>query len=440
VTDRPGAPFLGGLRHDLLAIVHAAIAGAHAGTLVTRAAEAHRPALARYRRFTVVAAGKAAAPMATAFTALWEDRVRNGLVIGPAEARDVPAQLVQCPGRHPVPDRRSETAARRALDLARAVVHDDECLVVLLSGGASSLMALPAAGLTIDEKAEATAALLARGVPIGELNAVRKHLSQIKGGRLAAAARNTVTLALSDVVGPPADDPSVIGSGPTVADPTTFADALAVVERAGVLERWPPAARQVLERGVRGEIEETIKPGDPRLARAVWWLAGSRHAALEAAREAAEARGYAVLTIDDPLVGEAREAGRHLMEVAARWLPEVRRPFCLLAAGETTVHVHGAGRGGRNQEVALAAALAGLPGETFVFASVGTDGIDGPTDAAGAVVDSTTLARAAAHGVGDPRRFLEANDTYRFFEALGDLVKTGPTATNVGDLQVLLVA
>ncbi len=443
VTDTRGLSLphaLQALRADLLAIVRAGLAGVDAGRLVHRALEARRATLVCDRGFAVVAAGKAAGPMAAAFAAACGDRVRAGLVIAPEGSRSAPPGFVVCPASHPVPDRRSEAAAQRALALAREVQREHERLVVLLSGGASALMAWPAPGLAIEEKAQATAMLLAAGVPIEQLNCVRKHLSRIKGGRLAAAARSSLTLALSDVMGPPPDDPSVIGSGPTVADPTTFADALDVVARAGVLERWPAAARRVLERGVRGELEETVKPGDPRLARAEWHLIGSRRDALEAAREAAEGFGYAVLVLDAPIVGEARAAGAHLINVAARWLPEVRRPFCLLAAGETTVHVRGPGRGGRNQELVLAAALRGLAGERFAFASVGTDGIDGPTDAAGAVVDSTTLQRVADRQLGDPRAYLDANDTYALFDRLGDLVKTGPTETNVGDLHVLLVA
>lgn len=428
------------LRRDLFAIIDAALARVHAGRLVQRAVEAHRDAWSGYRGLRVVAVGKAAGPMAAAFEAACEVPIRAGLVIAPDVARDAPRGFEQCPGSHPVPDLRSEQAARRAMAVASEVREEDECLVLLLSGGASSLMAWPVEGLEVSEKAEATARLLAAGVPIDELNCVRKHLSRVKGGRLASAARASVTLALSDVVGPVPDDPSVIGSGPTVPDPTTFADALAVVDRVERRGGFPPSARRVLERGCRGEIAETLKPGDPRLARARWWLVGSRRDALEAAREAAEARGYSVLTLEDPVVGEARDQGARLMEIAARWLPEVHRPFCLLAAGETTVTVRGSGRGGRNQELALAAAMAGLPGETFVFASIGTDGVDGPTDAAGAVVDSTTIVRASAKGLGDPARFLDANDSYAFFAALGDLVKTGPTATNVGDLQILLAA
>jgi glycerate-2-kinase len=264
---------------------------------------------------------------------------------------------------------------------------------------------------------------------------VRKHLSAIKGGRLAAAAGATVTLAISDVVAPVADDPCVIGSGPTVPDPTTFADALAALDRFALRGRVPPAVVALLERGAGGEVEETIKAGDARLARASFHVIGSRLDALAGARERAAALGYTVVEVPEPIVGEAREAGAWLARrAAAAGAPRV----CVLAAGETTVRVRGRGRGGRNQELALAAALEGPgTGGGWVLASAGTDGVDGPTDAAGAIVDPTTLARAAAAGL-DPRRFLENNDVYRFFEPLGDLIRTGPTGTNVGDVQVVL--
>jgi hydroxypyruvate reductase len=439
VTATRPSPTVRKLRKDLRDIVDAGFACAHAGRLVSRALDVHATLLTRFASVSVVAVGKASAPMAAAFAAAYAGRMQEGIAIGPGERADVPAAFQQWPGSHPVPDARSETAARRALEIARSVRRDDECLVVLLSGGASALMALPAEGFDLSTKARVTTFLLAAGAPIEDLNCVRKHLSAIKGGRLAAAARACVTFAISDVVGPPPDDPSAIGSGPTVADPTTFADALAVVDRAGVGGEFPAAALDVLERGHRGDREETIKPGDPRLARSSYRLIGSRLDAIAGAREAAEARGYTVLTIDEPVVGEARAAGGRLMEGVARWLTEGGRPFCLIAAGETTVRVRGAGKGGRNQELALAAALRGLSDASFAMASVGTDGVDGPTDAAGATVDSTTLDRVRQAGLGDPARYLDANDTYRFFEPLGDLIKTGPTDTNVGDLQVVLV-
>ena len=270
------------------------------------------------------------------------------------------------------------------------------------------------------------------------MNTVRKHLSRIKGGRLAAASARTVTLALSDVHGQAEDDPSVIGSGPTVADRTTYADALRVIgeSRAAV----PPSVVAHLERGARGELEETLKPGDRRLAGTTFEIIGNRHTVLEAALRAAQDRGYVSHVLPSATIGEAREAAQRFF-AEARWLAaDGPRPLCVLAAGETTVTVRGEGKGGRNQEFALALVpMVGVFERATAFASAGTDGIDGPTDAAGAIVDSSTLERALRAGV-DWRGSLAANDAYRFFEPLGDLLRWGPTGTNVGDLQVFLVA
>jgi hydroxypyruvate reductase len=275
------------------------------------------------------------------------------------------------------------------------------------------------------------------GVAIGELNCVRKHLSDIKGGGLGRAARRTITLASSDVHGPIADDPSVIGSGPTVADPTTFAEAAAIVRGVtGIPERV--LAR--LERGARGEEPETVKPADARLSNAIYQIIGNHETAVAGARARAEALGYAVVAVDGPVVGEARDASRAFVAAARRIATGAGRPLCVLGAGETTVTVKGDGLGGRNQELALAATpTIGSLGRAALLASIGTDGVDGPTDAAGAIVDSTTLARAERAGV-DWESMLASNDAYHFFEPLGDLVRWGPTGTNVGDVQVLLVA
>jgi glycerate-2-kinase len=279
------------------------------------------------------------------------------------------------------------------------------------------------------------------GMAIDELNCVRKHLSAIKGGRLAAAAARTVTLAISDVHGPVPDDPSVIGSVPTVSDPTSFADALRIVERAGA-DAIPRAVLDRLRAGANGQIEETVKPGDSRLGESSYDIIGSRKSAMESAARAAARCGYAVHVIEDATSGEAREAAvRFVSEAAARY-PDGSTAFCVIASGETTVRVRGDGRGGRNQEFSLG----GLPLLDSVFAprsiaavlaSVGTDGIDGPTDAAGAVVDTTTTLRAARAGVSADAA-LARSGSYDFFQPIGDLVLWGPTGTNVGDVHVLL--
>jgi hydroxypyruvate reductase len=275
------------------------------------------------------------------------------------------------------------------------------------------------------------------GVAIDGLNCVRKHLSRIKGGQLAAAAAQTMTLAISDVHGPIADDPSVIGSGPTVGDPTTFAQAKAIVDRVSDV---PATVRGYFERGVRGEVPETIKPQDQRLSRGSYEIVGNRETAVGGAAEAARALGYAVSIVPEAITGEARDAARAFLADARLASVAAGTRLCILAAGETTVTVTGNGLGGRNQEFVLAAApdLATI-GRPAVLASAGTDGVDGPTDAAGALADPTTLDRARQAGV-DWQSTLAGHDAYHFFQPLGDLIVWGPTGTNVGDVQLLLVA
>jgi glycerate-2-kinase len=336
---------------------------------------------------------------------------------------------------HPVPDQRSVAAATAAMEIARRATRFDT-LLVLISGGASAMMALPAGRLSLDDKKRTSETLLRQGAEVHALNAVRKHLSAIKGGQLAAASGGSVfTLAISDVVG---NEPTAIGSGPTVADPTTFTDALDALRRFGGTDAYPAVVLDRLTRGSHREIPETPKPGDPRLARSTTSIIGSSATSLDGARQAAVALGYAVHVCPQPVTGDARDAGARLVRTALA-LPRGDSPFCLLAAGETTVQVVGRGLGGRNQECALGMAR-GLNtcGGAAVGASVGTDGADGPTDAGGAIVDSTTIARASAAGLDPPERYLANNDSYRFFDRLGDLIRTGPTGTNVGDLQVIL--
>lgn len=386
----------------------------------------------------VVSAGKAAASMLNGFAGASPVPARSMTGIGPGAPAALPPGAVWYPGAHPVPDERSVAAARRALAVAESVTPRG-LLLVLLSGGASSMMAKPAGDLSLADKRRTSEILLESGADIGELNTVRKHLSAIKGGRLAVASGGAVlTLVVSDVVG---DDLSTIASGPTVPDATTFEQALDVLDRRGGRNRYPPAVVRWLVRGADAGVEETPKPHDPRLARSVARIIGGRLTAVDGASQAAEALGYRIHTIDQPVTGEARRAGLALVDVAS-WASMLRdaQPMCILASGETTVHVTGQGRGGRNQECALAMGLQlDTLGPSVVAASVGTDGVDGPTDAAGAVVDTTTLARARAAGVGDPERYLDDNDSYTFFNTLGDLIRTGPTGTNVGDLQVILI-
>lgn len=372
--------------------------------------------------------------MLNAFATSTDVPVRGMLGIGPSRPAVLPDGAEWEDGGHPLPTEGSVAAARRALEIAQASGTDD-LLVVLLSGGGSALMALPASGVTLADKQQTARTLMEQSADIYELNTVRKHLSAIKGGQLAIAARGTVlTLAVSDVVG---DDLSVIASGPTVADDSTCADALAILNARGGEGDYPRAVVERLRRGTAGDVPETPASGDVRLQRAISRVIGPQRGAITGAEVAARSLGYHVHVVREPVTGEARESAvAHVRRVAAEaGLP---RPFCVISSGETTVTVRGRGRGGRNQEFTLA--MAGVLdelGKNVAAASIGTDGIDGPTDAAGAIVDSTTLQRAREAGLA-VNDFLKDNNTYAFFERLDDLIKTGPTATNVGDLQVIL--
>jgi glycerate 2-kinase len=387
-------------------------------------------------RIVVLGAGKASARMAEAVEDLLGDRVTTGVVVTKYGHGTPLRRVALVEAGHPLPDAAGLEGGRRVAQAAASAGAADVVLV-LISGGGSALLPLPVEGIGLEEKGAATDLLLRAGATITDLNAVRKHLSRIKGGGLArlAAPASVVTLVLSDVLHNPLD---AIASGPTVPDPSTFADALAVVDRYGVRDRLPASVRRHLERGAAGRVAETPKPGDPAFARATAVVIGDITVAAAAAAERAQALGYATRLEAVDVEGEAREVGARLGALVrdlraspqAAALPSC---LCLLMGGETTVTVRGPGRGGRNQELALAAAAAldGLP-QTLI-AAFGTDGTDGPTDAAGAVVDGSTLERARARGL-DAGAALAANDTYPFFAALGDLIVTGPTQTNVNDL------
>ena len=390
---------------------------------------------------SVIAAGKAADGMLNEFLTLMPGRIESGVAVGPGGGPSVPAPIRWYTGGHPLPDRGSLEAGRDALRCASGM-SPAGCLVVLLSGGASALLAAPVDGVTLSDKIETTRLLLAAGVPIHELNCVRKHLSAIKGGRLAlAAAGRVLTLAISDVVWPVEDDPAVIGSGPTVADETTFAEAAAIIDRSGIRDRVPSAVLEALRRGLEGRLPETLKLKGSRVSRTMYRVVGSRRQAMDGAVAAARGFGYAVARLDRPVVGEARVAGAAHPGLILAAVRSLTPPVCVVSSGETTVRVVGRGRGGRNQELALAAAseMSRLD-PAAVLASVGTDGVDGPTDAAGALVDSGTAARARALALAPAAAFLDDNDAYTYFDRLGDLIRTGPTGTNVGDLQVVVAA
>ena len=388
----------------------------------------------------LVGAGKATAAMAAATEAILGDRIDCG-AINTKYGHALPLRRVETfEAGHPVPDEAGVAGARRQLELL-AGLDPDALVLGLFSGGGSALLPAPAEGLTLAEKQETTRLLLACGATIDEINALRKHLSAIKGGLLArvAAPARVVALMLSDVIGDPLD---TIASGPTHPDATTFGDCLAIVDRYDLRDQLPSSVRQHLEAGARGEMPETPKPKDPCFARAESLVIGNSRLAIDAAANQASALGYEVLVLTSRLQGEARHAATALVSIAqeiAEADRPIARPACLIAGGETTVTLRNEGKGGRNQELALAASLQLDGWSAITLLSGGTDGTDGPTDAAGALADGQTLSRARAQGL-DARAFLSRHDSYPFFAALDDLVITGPTGTNVMDLQIVLIA
>ncbi|HHS97603.1 MAG TPA: glycerate kinase [Chloroflexi bacterium] len=395
------------------------------------------------RRVVVVGAGKATGGMAAAVEAILGDRIDAGWVnvrYGYEPAQPLRRIHVH-PAAHPIPDAAGLEGTRRILDLVDTLDEGDLALV-LISGGASALLVQPVEGISLEDLQRLTDELLRSGATIQEVNGVRKHLSRVKGGRLARQivrrGAQAAVLVLSDVVG---NSLNHIGSGPCAPDPTTFADAWAVLERYGLLEQVPEAVRAYLERGLRGEVEETPKPDDPLFEQVHHVIVGDNRMAALAAAERARALGFHAEVLTTYLEGEAREVGKVLAALAkeeACYAAPFPRPACLVLGGETTVTVRGDGKGGRNQEMALAAALALEGWEGVMVATLATDGTDGPTDAAGAIATGDTVARARAMGL-DPVDHLARNDSHSFFAALGDLILTGPTGTNVCDLAFVLV-
>ena len=383
-------------------------------------------------RTIVIGAGKASAEMARAVEAAWDGPL-EGIVLT-RDGHAAPCRQIEIvEASHPVPDARGAAAAQRILHLVEHLSEDD-LVIALISGGGSALLSVPAPGLTLDDKRALNTALLRSGAPIGEMNIVRKHVSAVKGGRLAAAIHpaTVVTLVISDV---PGDDVAVIASGPTVPDASTFAEALEILARYSITE--PMSAIAHLERAA----DETPKPGDPRLAGAITHLIATPQMSLAAAAAVAQAAGVTPLILGDAIEGEAREVGRVMAGIARHAAMQgqpVPPPVVLISGGETTVTLRGDGRGGRNVEflLSLAVALDGLPG---VWAIAGdTDGVDGVEEIAGAQIAPDTLRRAAGLGL-NPKASLANNDAHGFFEALGDQVITGPTRTNVNDFRAILV-
>jgi hydroxypyruvate reductase len=436
------------LRQAARSILDAAIAVGDAGRLTRNALRRDGSRLrvadrvldlARVRRVVIVGAGKASGTMAEAAEAALADVPVEGLVAVKERQQPEPRRVRLVESGHPIPDARGEAASAEILKLVRDAGADD-LVLCLISGGGSALTPAPVPGVSLAEKRAMTRLLLECGATINQLNAVRKHLSRLKGGQLARAARRApvVALLLSDVIGDPLD---VIASGPTAPDPTTYDDALAVLDRFGLRTRAPASVREHLEAGVRGEVEDTPKPGDPAFDGVTNLVIGNNQLVVDAAVDEARRLGFAPHLLTRRLQGEARDVALEfaalLAEIARTGSP-VARPACVIAGGETTVTVRGRGAGGRCQEFALAVVpTLGLL-EGVVVLAAGTDGNDGPTTAAGAVVDPTTLTRARANAL-DVERALADNDSHPFFAALGDLVVTGPTGSNLMDLYLGLV-
>jgi hydroxypyruvate reductase len=436
------------MRADAVAIFEAGVAAVAPGTAIHRCCRregallrlgSHSLNLDEFRNVIVVGAGKAAGPMGSAMEQLLGDRITRGAVTVKYGHTTRLEHIEMGEGGHPLPDAQGQFNAEKILRLAEEAQEND-LLVCLLSGGGSALLPLPVDALSLEDKQAAVDALLACGASIHELNTIRKHISRIKGGRLAVAAApaRLVSLILSDVVG---DDLDVIASGPTVADPSTFADCRRILQKYGIEGRMPKTVMRHLDRGLHGDAAETPKNDHPAFHGTSNLIVGSNSDAIAAARDAAVRLGYDTIVLSSVIEGDTREAARFHTAVAR----EIRRsgnpvppPACLLSGGETTVKVSGSGLGGRNQEFVLAAALNLAACEGVVVLSAGTDGTDGPTDAAGALADTQTLRRAAFIGL-DPNAYLHANDSYHFFQRMNDLLITGPTRTNVMDLRILLV-
>jgi len=394
-----------------------------------------------YRRIFVIGGGKASGYMAEEVEKLLGSWITRGLVIIPDYLRPKPRgrRIRYHPATHPIPTRKGMEAVLAMLRVVENISRDD-LLIVLISGGGSALMPRPVEGISLNDEAKVTSLLLKSGASIDELNSVRKHLSRVKGGRLAATLypATVLTLIISDVVG---DKIDAIASGPTVPDPTTYHDAEQVLKKYDLWSRIPANARSIITNGVSGSIPDTPKRENKIFKHVHNLIIGSNRASCIAAATAMRRAGYRTQVLSIQVTGEAREAGRIFGSIA-RDLQDSGLPYpaqsALVAGGETTVTVRGKGKGGRNQELALAAAMKISDSERVVVGSFATDGIEGQTDAAGAVADGSTITRGLKLGM-DPEEFLRNNDSYHYFLKLKDLVMTGPTGTNVNDITILAV-
>ncbi len=395
--------------------------------------------LGGFRRVIVTGAGKATAPMARAVEALLGDRLDEGLVCVKYGYTDTLKQIKIIEAAHPVPDSNGVSGAKQILELLKSANADD-LVVSLISGGGSALLPLPPESISLEEKRETTSLLLKCGAGIHEINTVRKHLSLVKGGNLARAAggATVINLMISDVVG---DNMDVIASGPFVPDRSTFHDAMEIIERYGLMDRVPATVSEHIRSGARGDIEENPRSDDPVFKNITNLIVASNIIALQAARNEATARGYNSIILSSMIEGDTKDAAfwhsRVAREIVASSNP-VTPPACIVSGGETTVVVTGGGLGGRNMEFAMHAALHIAGQERITMASVGTDGSDGPTDAAGAVADGFTLDQSRKMGI-DINVYIASNDSYHFHEQLGNLIVTGPTNTNTMDVRIILV-
>ena len=394
----------------------------------------------------LIGAGKGAGRMAQAFLPILGERLTGGIVIVPQTVQVAKAAqlrldpLTTVHGEHPLPGQGSLRSGKEVTALLANRLPSD-LICFCLTGGASSLLVQPVEGVSLEDKLAVNQLLLASGADIQAINTVRKHLSQIKGGNLAhlASPATVLSFILSDVIG---DDLSTIGSGPTVADPTTFQDVWGILENYDLLTAIPASVKSYLTEGLRGRVQETPKPGAAAFSHVHNFLIGSNNLMLEAAASAARQHGFIPEILPDPLDGDTTQAARAFagqIRIRLSKNPNNKRPVCLLAGGETTVHVTGKGKGGRNQEFALVVAQELYKELGWILLSAGTDGIDGPTDAAGAFVDGMSVCRAQEKGL-DAQAILQDNDSYTLFTALGDVFQPGPTGTNVMDIKIVLIA
>ncbi len=392
-----------------------------------------------FKRIFIIGSGKASASMAQAIENIFGDRITSGLITT-KYGHTLPLEKTELlEAGHPIPDRKGFEGAKKIQNLLKKTGPED-LVIFLLSGGASALLPLPVGRITLEEKQEVTQLLLDCGANIREINTIRKHISQIKGGWLArwAYPSPVIGFILSDVVG---DQLDTIGSGPTVPDSSTFTEAWGILKKYDLIDEIAPSIQKYLLSGREGKVEETPKPGDPAFEKVMNTLIGSNILALRAAEKEASSIGFNTLILSSSIEGETREAARFHGAIAREVIYSgnpLPRPACILSGGETTVNVKGHGIGGRNQEFALAMALEIIGLEKVVFMSGGTDGTDGPTDASGALSDHMTISRARSMGL-DPKAHLNNNDSHTFFKSLGDLLITGPTHTNVMDVRILLV-